>query len=97
MRVTLHPGAQRDIEEAAEFYERQGSPALAARFVAEFKRLSELLLQHPGIGSPRSRGRRGFSMSLFPYTVIYTPSAEEVHILVVKHDKRRPGYGGARK
>lgn len=97
MRVTLHPAAQRDIEEAAEFYERQGSPALAARFVAEFKRLSGLLLQHPGIGSPRPRGRRGFSMNVFPYTVIYASSAEGIHILVVKHDKRRPGHGSARK
>ena len=97
MRVTLHPAAQRDIEDAAEFYERQGSPALAARFVAEFKRLTALLVEHPGIGSPRTRGRRGFSMNVFPYTVIYASSAEEIHILVVKHAKRRPGYGGARR
>lgn len=97
MRVSLHPAAENDIEEAAAFYERTGSPALAAKFVAEFKRVSHLLLEFPGIGSPRSRGRRGFSMTMFPYTVIYRPNAGGVMVLVVKHDSRRPGYGGSRK
>jgi len=97
MKITLHPGADQDIQEAAVFYEREGSPALAARFVAEFKRLSNLLIEHPSIGSPRTKGRRGFSMSVFPYTVIYRAGAEEIKVLVVKHDRKRPGYGGARK
>ena len=38
MRVALHPAAEHDLVEAAAFYEREGSAALAARFVAEFKR-----------------------------------------------------------
>ena len=61
------------------------------------KRVATLLLEFPGLGSPRSRGRRGFSMSLFPYTVIYRPEPEGVFILVVKHDSRRPGVGGSRR
>ncbi|PIV36145.1 MAG: hypothetical protein COS34_01880 [Lysobacterales bacterium CG02_land_8_20_14_3_00_62_12] len=48
----LTPAAESDFEEAAEFYERTGSPALAAKFVAEFRRVSQLLLEFPGIGSP---------------------------------------------
>jgi plasmid stabilization system protein ParE len=38
MKVILHPAAAADVEGAAAFYERTGSPALAAKFVAEFKR-----------------------------------------------------------
>lgn len=97
MKVTIHPAAEADIAEAAAFYERTGSPAVAAKFVAEFKRIATLLLEFPGLGSPRSRGRRGFSMSLFPYTVIYRPEPEGVFTLVVKHDSRRPGVGGSRR
>ena len=70
MKVRLHPAAEQDIEDAANFYEREGTPMLAARFVAEFKRLAALLVEHPEIGSPRSKGRRGFAMSVVPYTVI---------------------------
>jgi toxin ParE1/3/4 len=96
MKVIVHPEAEQDIQEAAAFYEREGSPALAARFVAEFKRLAALLVEHPAIGSPRSKGRRGFSMSIFPYTIIYRAAVDEIRILVVKHDSKRPGYGGRR-
>ncbi|MCI4431043.1 MAG: type II toxin-antitoxin system RelE/ParE family toxin [Burkholderiales bacterium] len=96
MRVTLHPAAERDIEEAAEFYEREGSAALAARFVFEFKTVSTLLLQQPEIGSPRPAGRRGLYMNLFPYTVIYRVTADEIKVLVVKHDRKRPNYGASR-
>ena len=96
MKVKLHPGAENDIREAAAFYEREGSPVLAARFVAEFKRLASLLIEHPNIGSPRSKGRRGFAMSVFPYSVIYRATSDEITVLVVKHDSKRPGYGVAR-
>ena len=35
-------------------------------------------------------------MNVFPYTIIYRLRADEIRILVVKHDKRQPGYGGRR-
>lgn len=97
MKVSLHPAAAADVEAAAEFYEREGSPALAARFVAEFGRVSKLLLAHPGMGAPRPGGRRGFGMSVFPYTLIYRQTDHGIRVLVVKHDRRQPGYGGSRR
>lgn len=96
MRIVLHPAAERDLLEAATFYERQGSPALAARFVAEFKRMAALLAAQPEVGSPRSHGRRRLALSIFPYSIIYRIVGEEVRILVIKHDSRRPGYGVTR-
>jgi len=69
---------------------------VAARFVAEFKRFATLLLDHPQIGSPRTKGRRSFSMSVFPYAVIYRVNADEIKILVVKHDSKHPDFGGKR-
>ena len=102
MKVTLHPAADADVAEAAACYASNASPAVAARFVAEFKRVAikrvaKLLAEFPGLGSPRSEGRRGFSMSMFPYTVVYRANSGGVLILVVRHDSRRPGYGTARK
>jgi len=96
MKVTLHPAAEQDVHEAAAFYEREGSPLVAARFVAEFKRLATLLLEHPEIGSLRSSGRRGFPMRVFPYTVVYRVTGADIRILVVKHDSKHPGFGGRR-
>jgi toxin ParE1/3/4 len=98
MKIALHPAAERDVTEAASFYEREGSPALAARFIAEFKRVSKMLLENPGFGAPRSGGRRSFSMNAFPYTVILQADVRwDKGFGLVKHDKRRPGYGGSRR
>jgi hypothetical protein len=47
-----------DLQEAATFFEREGSSALAVRFLAEFRRVSRLLIEQPAIGSPRTGGRR---------------------------------------
>jgi hypothetical protein len=35
-------------------------------------------------------------MSIFPYTVVYRVAGDEVKILVVKHDSKRPGFGSRR-
>jgi toxin ParE1/3/4 len=96
MKVTLHPGAEQDVLEAATFYEAEASPALAARFVAEVERVARLLAANPGLGTPRARGRRGFPVSGFPYTIVYREVSWGLLILVVKHDRRRPGHGSTR-
>ena len=96
MTVILHPGAEQDLIEAASFYEREGSPTVAARFVSEFKGVAGLIDDHPEIGATRGKGLRGITMAVFPYTVIYRQESTHIKILVVKHDSRRPGYGSRR-
>jgi len=96
MIVRLHPAAEQDIFEAASFYESEGSAGLAARFVAEFNRLMEIVREQPNIGAPRKSGKRGLAMRSFPYTVIYRFEGDEIRVLVVKHDRKRPGYGNKR-
>ena len=96
MKATIHPDAAQDIAEAAAFYEREGSPQLAARFVAEVKRVIHLLLQNPEIGTPRPNGRRFFTTKVFPYGLIYRQVPEGIFILVVRRDRRRPKFGAER-
>jgi len=95
--VRLHPGAERDIAQAAAFYESEASAALTARFVAEFGRVARLLLSNPGLGTPRDRGRRSFPMSGFPHSVVDRQTPQGILVLVVKHDRQHPGHGAARR
>ena len=97
MKISLLPAAEADVAEAATFYEKTGSAAVAAKFVAEFKRVAYVLLEFPSLGTPRARGTRAFSLRLFPYTVIYRQTTGGITILVVKHERRRPTYGGERR
>jgi len=96
MRVTLHPGAEADLAETAGFYETQASPVLAARFIAEFKRVAGLLLDNPGLGSAHSNGRRSYPLRLFPHAVIYRQVDDGILILVVRHHRRHPSHGQRR-
>lgn len=96
MIVTIHPDAEVDVAEAAAFYEREASPAVAARFVAEFRRVALLVAANPGIGTPRARGRLFFPFRVFPYGLIYVTRPESIHVLVVRRDRRRPGFGKER-
>lgn len=96
MKVRLHPQAERYLLAVAEFHAREGSPAIARRFFRDFARVTALLEDQPSIGSPRSRDRRGLAMSTFPYTVVYRITGDEIMILLVKHNRRRPGFGAGR-
>ena len=97
MKATLHPDVEEDIAEAATFYERDGSPALAARFLAEIKRATNLILEHPGLGTPRANGRKFFPIRVFPYALIYRQVEDGIYILVVRRHRRRPAFGRSRK
>ena len=97
MKYSLHPEAEDDLREAAEFYRERGGNPLTQSLFAEFERSMDMLLQHPGLGALWRRGKRRYVMRHFPYALIYTISGEEIRILAVAHHSRRPGYWRSRK
>ncbi len=97
MKYSLHPEAQGDLREAAEFYREHAGSALSQALFREFERSMEMLLRHPGLGALWRLGKRRYLMKHFPYSIIYTVSGEEIRILAVAHHSRRPGYWRGRK
>ena len=100
MTFSLHPGAEQDIANAMDFYAEQAGPIVAQRFLAEqgeFERVSQLLVEHPGFGSPTTKGRRAFPFRVFPYSVVYRSLEASIRIVVVRHQHRKPNYGRARR
>ena len=51
MRLEFHPEAEMELIEAAAHYELQ-VPGLGERFEAEVRHATDVLLEHPDIGSP---------------------------------------------
>ena len=43
MTYSLHPGAERDIADALDFYKEQAGPLVAGRFLEEFERVAALV------------------------------------------------------
>ena len=96
MKRTLHPGAELDLAEAVDFYLSTAGAVVASRFLSEFERVAALLGEHPDIGTPALSGRRQFPLRVFPFSIVYRASPDELRILVVRHQHRKPGMGGSR-
>lgn len=84
-----------ELIETAEYYELQ-VPGLGERFEAEVRRATDLLLEHPDIGSPADPHLRKFALNRFPLTLYYSAISDVLRIEVVAHQSRRPGYWQSR-
>lgn len=93
----MHPGAEQDIADAIDFYNKHAGPRVAAAFLNEFNRVAALLLERPKLGAVTTKGRRVFAMRVFPYSIVYRELPDGVRIVVVRHQHRKPGFGGARR
>ena len=80
--------AIRDGQESGEFIASDPDETM---FV-----LAALLDGNPGLGTPSSGDRRTYPFRKYPYSVIYKPDDTGIRILVVRHQRRQPGYGSAR-
>ncbi|MFT3754987.1 MAG: type II toxin-antitoxin system RelE/ParE family toxin [Pseudoxanthomonas sp.] len=97
MRLSTHSLANEDLRRAVLYYLGEASPAVAVRFMAEYNRVVRLLLEHPRAGTLRNKGRRGFPLDGFPYSVIYREVPDGIRVVVVKHHSQRPNYGDRRR
>jgi plasmid stabilization system protein ParE len=91
-RLRLHPGAQRELAEAAAYYEAESS-GLGDAFLAEVVRTFDRILVFPE-ACPVSRGGiRIKVLDAFPYSLYYAIIADDdVLVVSIAHHKRRPFY-----
>ena len=97
MTYSLHPGAERDVADALDFYGRHAGLVVAKRFLDEFERVVTLLVERPGLGVPTKSGRRVFPLKVFPYSVVYREIQSGIRIVIVRHQHRKPGYAEGRR
>ena len=91
MRISFNPLAERELNEAAQYYEVE-SPDLGAAFLTEVERACALLTEYPESG-PVVRGAvRRRVLPRFPYALLYSIRDDTIRILAVMNLKRRPGY-----
>jgi plasmid stabilization system protein ParE len=97
MNYWLHPEAREDLREAANFYRDNAGAALSQALLAEFEHAIGLLLEHPRLGGGWRYGKRRYVMRRFPFAIVYSVSGDQLRILAVAHQSRRPGYWRRRK
>jgi len=96
MKYSFHAGAEQDVADAQDFYTQHAGLQVAARFLDELQRIIQLLLQHPGLGTPMTKNRRVFPLKGFPYSVVYSAQDEHLRVLIVRHQSRKPGFANSR-
>lgn len=97
MNYSLHLLAEQDLRNAAVFYRDQAGQQVADRLFGEFERVAQLLARCPGLGTPMGGGRWTFPLRVFPYAVVYRQIESGIRVIVVRHQHRKPNYGGGRR
>jgi toxin ParE1/3/4 len=88
--------AESEVAEAAQWYEEQRE-GLGLEFLDSFSGAVESIEQHPQrflqikVGRTAREVRRAL-FRRFPYKVVFEVRPDEILILAVAHDKRRPYY-----
>jgi plasmid stabilization system protein ParE len=94
--VIIHEAAEAEINEAADFYDME-SPGLGTVFIDEIQRAILKISRNPvAYQQIRSRVRR-MPVGKFPYSLFFSVRPDEIRILAVAHQKRRPFYWHGRR
>lgn len=91
MRVEFHPRAEEEFIEEAAYYEEQVA-GLGNSFISELEAAAISLEDHPRMGAESESPFRYLPMRRFPHSLIYTVEANQIWVLAVAHQSRRPGY-----
>lgn len=96
MNYSFHDQATGDVAAAQDYYVQHAGEQVATRFMSELQRVFHLLLANPGFGAPIARQRRIFPLKGFPYSIVYRVDGDQLRILIVRHQRQRPGFASGR-
>ena len=91
MRLYFSEAASRELDETFVYFEQQQTD-LGYRFVAEVDEALARIRNQPLAWHPLGKDLRRCHLRHFRYGVIYRICNEQVEILAIAHDSRRPGY-----
>lgn len=97
MKLVIVPAALAELQDAAAYYATQVNVDLARAFVDEFERVARLVSSSPQLGAVFRGNQRRYFLRRFPYSVIYQVARNELRVLAIAHQKRRPAYWSGRK
>ena len=94
--LRFDPAAQRELSEAADFYDAE-HPGLGGAFLGAAERAFEQIQAFPESPPISPVPVRIKVLSAFPFSVIYWVTDEVIIVLAVAHHRRRPEYWRGRE
>ncbi len=86
--VILGPAAQRELDDATDWYERNGG--LGFEFVARVQDAIDRIGQMPESHATIHKSIRRARVPRFPYFLFYRIKADEVEVIAILHGHRDP-------
>lgn len=93
MKVSFHRRTQQDVWEILRHYEKESGAILADQFYAEFMGKVAVARSNPERCHLDPSGLRRCNLKRFPYHFLFREFADEIFVLVLRHNRRHPGYG----
>ena len=94
--ISIHETAEAEINEAADFYDLE-DPGLGNVFLNEVERGIKLISEHPEAAPLVWGGVRKKPLRKFPFSLLYSVRHNEIRLLAVAHQMRRPFYWRSRR
>lgn len=91
MGYDFHPAAQRELQEAVDYYDAI-SQDLGDAFLDEVERALERIMDFPEAWAQLSANTRRCRMLGFPYGIIYQSRGDRLLVIAVMHLQRKPNY-----
>jgi hypothetical protein len=91
MKSRYHDAADTELTEAVAYYDGKAR-GLGDRFLSEVKAATRYIERYPEIAPVIDQGVRGKALVRFPYSLMYVFEADELFIVAVAHNSRRPAY-----
>ena len=95
-RVSIHEVAEIELNDAADFYDIAGVK-LGAAFIEMVQRTIKRISEFPEAAPVIRLQIRKTQVARFPYSVFYSVRSNEIRILAIAHQKRRPFYWRSRQ
>lgn len=97
MKTVIVPAALAELHDAAAFYTASADVELGLAFLSEFDHGVKDILANPRVGAVFRGTRRRYVLRRFPYSIIYHLSGDQLRVVAVAHQRRRPGYWAGRR
>jgi plasmid stabilization system protein ParE len=94
---SVSPEAEQELTAGALFYAGEANAELGLAFIAEFERALDLLCAYPRLGAVWRGTTRRLPIRRFPYSIIYQVKPEEVRVIALAHQRRKPDYWRGRR
>ena len=97
MKVIYHRLAVRDVRQILEHYENEAGLRLGDRFFSDLLATIGKALANPAQFPPLGETFRRANLTDFPYHILYETKSWGIKVVVVRHHRRRPGFGMRRR